>query len=202
MMIRWISPREATSAFALLMAVVAAVVLTPSAAQAAPVGQVAPAARAPYCGITWGSLDKTATAPVGSGESTVRNVRAGQHTCYDRLVVDLSGKARTATLRYVANVSMDGSGDLVPLRGGAKLQLVVQAPAYDENGHPTYVPADQRELVAVTGFRTFRQVAWAGSFEGQTTIGLGVRARLPMRVFLVSGPGDGSRVVLDVAHAW
>lgn len=196
MMIRWISPRGATSVLALLMAVVAAVALTPAAAQAAPAG------RAPYCGITWGSLDKTATAPVGSGESTVRNVRAGAHTCYDRLVVDLSGKARTATLRYVPNVYMDGSGELVPLRGGAKLQLVVQAPAYDENGHATYVPADPRELVKVTGFRTFRQVAWAGSFEGQTTIGLGVRARLPMRVFLVSGPGNGSRVVLDVAHSW
>ena len=32
----------------------------------------------------------------------------------------------------------------------------------------------------VAGYRTFRQVAWAGSFEGQTTVGLGVRARLPV----------------------
>ena len=47
-----------------------------------------------------------------------------------------------------------------------------------------------------------RQVAWAGSFEGQTTIGLGVRARLPMRAFVLNGPGDGLRVVVDVAHRW
>ena len=41
----------------------------------------------------------------------------------------------------------------------------------------------------------------AGSFEGQTTIGLGVRARLPFRVFVLAGPGSGSRLVVDVAHA-
>jgi hypothetical protein len=202
MMIRWTSPWWAIRVLALLTVAVLAVVLAPQAAQAAQAPQATQAARTSYCGITWGSLDKTATAPAVPGESTVRNVRAGEQTCYDRLVVDLSGKARTATVRYVANVYRDGSGELVPLRGGARLQLVVQAPAYDENGHPTYVPANEGELVNVAGFRTFRQVAWAGSFEGQTTIGLGVRARLPMRVFLLSGPGNGSRVVVDVANRW
>jgi hypothetical protein len=38
--------------------------------------------------------------------------------------------------------------------------------------------------------------------EGQTEIGLGVRARLPFRVFPLAGPGDGSRLVIDVAHRW
>jgi hypothetical protein len=54
----------------------------------------------------------------------------------------------------------------------------------------------------VIGFRTFRQVAFLGTFEGYTTIGLGVRARLPFRVFVLPGPGSGSRVVIDVAHRW
>jgi hypothetical protein len=40
-------------------------------------------------------------------------------------------------------------------------------------------------------------VAWAGSFEGQSTIGLGVRARLPFRVLQLPG-----RLVIDVAHHW
>jgi hypothetical protein len=56
--------------------------------------------------------------------------------------------------------------------------------------------------VNVTGYSTFRQVAWAGTFEGQTTVGLGVRARLPFRVFTLAGPGSGSRLVIDVAHRW
>ncbi|HEY8820344.1 MAG TPA: hypothetical protein VIM49_00085 [Dermatophilaceae bacterium] len=54
----------------------------------------------------------------------------------------------------------------------------------------------------MNGFSTFRQIASGGSFEGYTTIGLGVRARLPMRAFVLAGPGTGSRVVIDVAHHW
>jgi hypothetical protein len=49
---------------------------------------------------------------------------------------------------------------------------------------------------------TFRQVVFDGTFEGQTQIGLGVRARLPFRVFTLAGPGGGSRLVIDVAHRW
>lgn len=30
----------------------------------------------------------------------------------------------------------------------------------------------------------------------------GVRARLPFRVFVLDGPGSGSRLVVDVAHRW
>ena len=55
---------------------------------------------------------------------------------------------------------------------------------------------------AVGGFTTFRQVAYAGSFEGQTSFALGVRARLPMRAFILAGPGTGQRLVVDVAHRW
>ena len=72
----------------------------------------------------------------------------------------------------------------------------------DSAGQPTYRPVNVKELTNVTGYRTFRQIAWAGSFEGRTTVGLGVRARLPFRVFTLAGPGDGSRLVIDVAHTW
>ena len=79
---------------------------------------------------------------------------------------------------------------------------VMPVPAYDTAGHSTYLVANGRELTDVTGYRTFRQVAWAGTFEGYTTLGLGVRARLPFRVLQLPGPGTGSRVVIDVAHTW
>ena len=45
-------------------------------------------------------------------------------------------------------------------------------------------------------------MAFAGTFEAVTQIGLGVRARLPFRVFTLDGPGNGSRLVIDVAHRW
>jgi hypothetical protein len=157
------------------------------------------AAHEPYCGIRWGSLDKVDT---DMSAAHLADVRAGRHACFDRLVLDLHGNIDGHRVAYVSAVRQDGSGQIVPLRGGADLQIVADAPSYDSRGNPTYQPGNQRELVNVPGWDTFRQVAWAGSFEGQTTIGLGVRARLPFRVFTLDGRGTGSRLVIDVAHRW
>ena len=86
------------------------------------------------------------------------------------------------------------------------MQIVLGTHAYDPaTGTATFRPANRAEVVDVSGFSTFRQVAWGGSYEGKTTLGLGVRARLPFRVLVLAGaPGypDGARVVIDVAHAW
>ena len=57
-------------------------------------------------------------------------------------------------------------------------------------------------VVDYTGWQTFRQLKWVSSFEGQTDFGLGVRARLPMRVFTLPGTGGGQRLVVDVANFW
>ncbi len=156
-------------------------------------------ARSPYCGITWGSQPEVVETMSGA---TLTNVRAGRHGCFDRLVLDFAGSVDGYRVEYVPQVTMDGSGAAVPLRGGADLHVVALAPASDVNGASTYARAGKSELVPVGGMRTFRQVAWAGSFEGQTTIGLGVRGRLPFRVLILEGPGSGSRLVIDVAHRW
>ena len=158
-----------------------------------------PATAAPYCGLVWGSLEKSAP---GLSPAPVVNVRTGRHSCYDRLVIDVAGDVGGYTVAYVPVVIQDGSGAEIPTRGGAALQITVNDPSYDVNGTPTYSPADPLELRAVTGYRTFRQVVSAGSFEGYTSIGLGVRARLPFRVFTLDGPGTSSRLVVDVAHRW
>jgi hypothetical protein len=162
-------------------------------------GALAPGtAGASYCGIQWGSAAKSRTGTA----SPLTNVRGGRQTCYDRLVVDFAGKTSGSRVRYVTGVPYQGRSGTIPLRGGAYLEILVYGPAYDSAGHATYRPANSRELVNVSGWTTFRQVAWGGSFEGYTTIGLGVRARLPFRVFTLAGPGSGSRLVVDVAHQW
>lgn len=148
----------------------------------------------PYCGITWGSATRTATATTSSH---MVDLRAGRHDCYDRLVFDFDGSADGYWISYVDQVTEDATGDPIPLRGGARLQITVHAPAYDESWEPTYTYADRSELVDVSGYQTFRQVAWAGSWEGTTGVGLGVRARLPFRAFALPG-----RLVIDVAHHW
>lgn len=156
----------------------------------------------PYCGIWWGSLAKVASGdPVAE---PITDVRAGRHSCYDRLVVDLVGPLQAYQVRYVSAIR-NIPGDLVPLRGGADLQIDVWAPTYDvttTDYTPVYDPPRPARLVRVGSYRTFRQVRLVGSFEGITTFGLGVRARLPFRVFQLDGPGDGSRLVIDVAHRW
>lgn len=141
------------------------------------------------CSTAWGSLART-SSPMASGRVT--GVRAGRHACFDRLVVDMTGRAPGYDVRYVSTVYADGSGFPVPVSGGARLAVVVRKGA-------TSVPA----MPSVSGFTTFRQVRWAGSFEGQTTLALGVRARLPFRVFtLYDAALNRSRVVVDVAHTW
>jgi hypothetical protein len=161
--------------------------------------QTSASAVAPYCGIYWGSLPKTAI-PQGAGLLT--NIRAGQHPCYDRLVFDLYARAAGYRVQYLDAVVADGSGAPVPLRGDAFLQVIFPATIVDEYGHSSYTAPNPSEAVDVTGWRTFRQVAQAGAFECQVTIGLGVRARLPFRVFTLDGPDNGSRLLVDVAHQW
>ena len=165
----------------------------------------ATAQAAPYCGLAWGSLPEVST---GADTDMVMDVRSGRHACYDRLVVDLLDQDTTFgsyDVRYVPVVREDGSGRAVPVRGAADLQVTLTAPAYDGDGNATFTPDDRREVVDVGGYSTFRQVAWAGSYEGYTTLALGVRARLPFRVFVLPGVAQsdfGPRLVVDVAHRW
>jgi hypothetical protein len=154
-------------------------------------------AHAPYCGLVWGSLPEAAGEYPTRGE--VYDVRTGRHECFDRLVFDVSGEAPGYRIRYVDQVTQDGSGFVVPVEGGAKIEVTVLAwPVRPVD--PLLGPDE--ELADVTSYRTFRDVQLAGAYEGYTTVGLGVRARLPFRVFTLEGPGAGSRVVVDVAHQW
>ncbi|MVA76735.1 hypothetical protein GC722_11975 [Auraticoccus sp. F435] len=151
---------------------------------------VVPGAEAATCpSVSWGSLpevDATFTA------NDIESVRSGRHACYDRLVIDLDRRGVGYDVRYGA-VYTEGAGERVSLRG-TDIRITVRAWGRELR--------NSRELVDVRGYDTFRQVAFAGTFEGQTTLGLGVRARLPMRVFELDGPGSGSRLVIDVAHHW
>jgi len=159
-----------------------------------------PAQATTTCPTGWGSLAKSRA--VGTTDS-VTNAKAGRHTCYDRLVVEIPGADKAElgySVRYVPQVHQDGSGRVVPVAGGAVLEVRVAAPAYDiDTGSPTYPGRAGRPLPGVNldGYRTFRDARFVGSFEGDTQFGLGVRARLPFRVLRVD-----DRVVVDVAHTW
>lgn len=154
----------------------------------------APPASAAYCGITWGSMANTSAT---MSTRAVIGTRAGQHACFDRFVIDVGAGSNVGySVQYVSLVHSDGSGAPVPVAGGAVLQVVVRAPA---NASTKLPPAAGQTF---TGYSTLRQVKFAGSFEGQTTYALGVRARLPMRVMVVTQVNGVKTVVIDVAHRW
>lgn len=164
-------------------------------------GVVPPASAAPYCGIHWGSLKETHSDTVFPGHLT--DVRAGRHSCYDRLVLDVGGgDVAGYRVEYVPYFIQNGSGEVVPLRGGARLSITATVGVQDVDGNITYQPANRFEAVDVRDWTTFRQVFSGGTYEGLTQVGLGVRARLPFRVFVLDGPGSGQRLVIDVAHLW
>lgn len=200
MNIHHITPKTILAALA-IMAVPAVAIAAPAVVGSSSAPRTASTATvaAASCPTGWGSLPEANSRMT---QAPVTNVRTGRHACFDRLVVDIRGRAPGYDVRYVKNVYTDGAGFLVPLRGGAKLQIVVRAPSYSSTGATTYRPANAKELTNVSGYSTLRQVASAGSFEGQTTIGLGVRARLPFRVYTLAGPGSNTRLVIDVAHHW
>lgn len=200
--------RTAAALLTTLTAAVAAAAVTavtgPGAA--AVTGEAAPGAAASATRLTssatcpagWGSVPEE-TGTVGTATGALTGLRTGRHPCFDRLVLD---GASWAQVRYTGQVVEDGSGRPVPLRGGARLEILTSRADDVRSGRPTYTPAARGEAAPVAGFRTVRQVAFAGSFEGRTTIGLGVRARLPFRVLVLDAGTSHPRVVVDVAHTW
>lgn len=152
-------------------------------AAAVTVGIPSSSAQAAGCSVTWGSTAKSVT---NLTHRTLTNVRAGRQECFDRLVLDLNAPGEGYRVRYVSAVHDQGQGAVVPLRGGAFIQVDDQSGATRRIAMPN-----------VSGYTTFRQVGWGGSFEGYTTVGLGVRARLPFRVFRST-----NHLVIDVAHHW
>jgi hypothetical protein len=146
----------------------------------------------------WGSVPSAAGRPSGN---PIVDVRAGRHPCFDRLVVALrTSEIAGLSVRY-GTVYAQGTGDVVALRGGASLEVLVSAPAYDPAGRPTWQPRSKSDVVDVSGFQTFRQVGYGGSFEAMTTIGIGVRARLPFHAWSTTSDGH-ALLVIDVAHTW
>lgn len=158
-------------------------------------------ASATSCETGWGSLLKAKPA---SDYDPLVNIRTGRHVCFDRMVFDVRdvtpGDKIGFRVSYVREIHQDGSGHLIRVRGGAVLEVRIAAPSYDPNtGRPVYQARAGQRLpgVDLTSYQTFRDARFVGSFEGDTQVGLGVRAKLPFRVFQV-----GDRLVVDVAHRW
>lgn len=81
------------------------------------------------------------------------------HACYDRLVFDIApGSSRLGYyVHYVDQVIRPGSGLPVPVNGGAKIQIEINAPSYLGMSTTNF-----------PGWRTFRQLTYLGSVTAGT----------------------------------
>ncbi|MFJ4525636.1 hypothetical protein ACIP4Y_32620 [Streptomyces sp. NPDC088810] len=188
--------RPVRTAVAVLMLAGATLGTTATTADAAPAEGPRTAAA---CPTGWGSGAKGGTT---LGADHLEDIRTGQHECYDRIVFDVPGGGDQIGyhVQYVDRFYADPSGQYIPVAGGAILDIRVGAWSYDlEAGVPTYPGKVGQALpgVNISGYSSFRDTRFGGTFEGQTQVGLGVRARLPFRVIQLD-----DRVVVDVAHSW
>ncbi|MFC5721231.1 hypothetical protein ACFP1Z_13755 [Streptomyces gamaensis] len=160
----------------------------------------ADAAGSSCAAVGWGSRERVST---DTEYHPLTDIRTDRHACFDRIVFDVhttEGHPIGYRVGYVDKVHQDGSGDVVPVGGGAVLAIRVAAPSHDVASNSTRYPGKLGKPlpgVDLTGYRTFRDARFAGSFEGDTQVGLGVRARLPFRVFQ-----SDNHIVVDVAHSW
>ncbi|MEK8172024.1 hypothetical protein NKH77_30060 [Streptomyces sp. M19] len=151
------------------------------------------------CATGWGSGVKSHEPAEYKALDTIRT---GTHDCFDRMVFDVGGADTGAIgyhVGYVDAFHQDGSGRPIPVDGGAILEVRVGAPSHDPRATRSRTRSCGPALpgVDVTDYRTFRDTRFGASFEGDTQVGLGVRARLPFRVFQ-----SGEHLIVDVAHSW
>lgn len=152
-----------------------------------------------------GGWDAAAERSDFSLGGAIVNVEGNSGDCYDSVTfrINPSGVEPGYLVEYVPAVIMDGSGLEAPVASAAKLQVTLDSPTYfDSDGRltPSLVMADRNHVVDASRFSKIEQVAFAGSFEGQTTFGIGVAAELPFAVG-VDVDADGSTVLtVYIAH--
>ncbi|MEJ2856316.1 MULTISPECIES: AMIN-like domain-containing (lipo)protein [unclassified Saccharothrix] len=124
------------------------------------------------------------------------NIRVGAHDTFDRVVLDLNGSRPEFFIRCVDQLYYDGSGLPVSMPGSTFLEVrSFPAAAHDEWGNPTYTGPRQFTTPSLSNVQA---VAITGDYEGNLTIGLGMRQETWHRVFLLSSP---TRLVIDVGAA-
>jgi hypothetical protein len=124
----------------------------------------------------------------------VTDIRTGRHGTFDRVVIDLNGKAPGYRVGYVQEVREDGSGKVVDTQGRANLLVrLTPTDAHDSDGHATY---DGPHRFTV-GYPALREVALAGDFEATVSVALGISHKNGFRVMTLNNP---TRIVIDIAH--
>ena len=124
----------------------------------------------------------------------VVTARAGQHSTYDRFVIEMRGKAPGYRVRYVTTPRYDGSGNRIPISGKAYLLIdLTPANAHNSAGTNTYTGPRLRTV----DLTTIKSFALAGDFEAHVSFVLALRKKARFHVGELRNP---RRLYVDVAH--
>jgi hypothetical protein len=124
----------------------------------------------------------------------VVDLRTGEHRNFDRVVIDLNGKVPGYRVRYVKQLTFDGSGDPVPVHGRKFISVqLTPAKAHNAKGESVYEGPRLRHRE----FDVIRDVAFTGDFEAVVSFGISLRRKENFRVFVLHDP---NRLVIDVRH--
>lgn len=156
-------------------------------------------------GVVAAAIPAGATGPYSTKPAAVHadaspapvltNIRVGRHSTFDRVVFDLKGTASGYDVRYVRVVRADPSDRKVNLHGKYFLRVrLTPANAHDvKTGKSTYTGPRKFWV----GYPQLREVAMAGDFEANVSIGLGLAHRNGFHVSVMQNP---LRVVVDLQH--
>lgn len=148
---------------------------------------------------SWSTADET--APFNDEPKPIASVSGAVTNCYDSVTINIQGAATPPgyIVKYVPQVTAQGSGNSVTLAGSAALEVTIDSPMYDPSGQPLMSLTNPMHLVSVSGYQSIQQVAYVDSLEGQTVFGIGVSGHKAFHV-TAGGPITAPYVTIKIAH--
>ena len=164
---------------------------SPGAAHSPAPATTAPSATSPAPSIQPGGPAQVCTQP----GTYLTAVRTGEHSGYDQVVFQFSGKLPGYTIEPVQAVYRDPRGTPVPLAGQSYLRVVFHGTSAvcPQPLHQTYTGPS----VLTPYYPQLLTVSAAGDFEGVLSFGVGLAAQGGYHVLTLTSP---DRLVIDVSH--
>ncbi|WP_372593771.1 hypothetical protein [Actinotalea sp.] len=129
----------------------------------------------------------------GPDVGTLSDLRIGAHQGFDRLVLEFDGPDTPRWhVRYVDSAVADGSGFVLPVDGGAILEITCFPVSLPFDGRDPY---DGPSSLRVAGTRAIVELSWWSIYEGDLQAFVGVDREHPFRAYALHDP---ARIVIDV----
>ncbi|MEO7124844.1 MAG: hypothetical protein ABI382_09430 [Nakamurella sp.] len=124
-------------------------------------------------------------------------------TRYDRVVIEIAPTTEEPIylVKYGDDVRQEGRGNAIELAGIGKWEVTVFSASYDlDSERDTFVVPEPESILDPRTFAVIKQVALGGSFEGQSTFGIGVEGKYSFRVLADVDVDGTGYMMIDIVH--